>query len=493
MLVISVNSIKEQLSVSRSRLSEVISTDSLKGTVKDAINQKVTNYQIPLVDNYVNALDSIVSRYDGLVKLFQDTVSETDNSAIIKTEYLERIKQRMKDPIEGLKSSSSKTQNIYAGISDILTLTNPSLDSVNTSYNQAVKSLDDTIKNMEAFNSVLLKTDTFDLIDMQNSEIATLSGYAPLPYGDRVSRNYYNRTQFKNSVSEIHTAIHSNSKAVKYQNALAKQLAESKYSGTIISEQQKEISVSKISEFFNLTPPEAEDVADYIKSMGEAIVTYRGANIFLNGIKITMDSQGRMRWGNRFLFKSNSEHLYRHGINFQDASGIDFKNYHYSGNLKGIARFSEMGKAGWSGFKESVNPLNDAKGWREVGKFGKTFKLAGGILTAINIYNNFRENVDMSDGISAKEARDFTIDTAVDIGSGAAAAGMGAAIGSAFLPPLGTVVGAVAGIGFNYLFNSVKSRETGKSLVDTIKDFGKNVGDDIGKRIGDLLSSKFGG
>ena len=493
LLVISVNSIKEQLSVSRSRLSEVVSTDSLKGAVKDAINQKVTNYQIPLVDNYVNALDSIVSRYDGLVKLFQDTVSETDNSAIIKTEYLERIKQRMKDPIEGLKSSSSKTQNIYAGISDILTLTNPSLDSVNTSYNQAVKSLDDTIKNMEAFNSVLLKTDTFDLIDMQNSEIATLSGYAPLPYGDRVSRNYYSRPQFKNSVSEIHSAIHSNSKAVKYQNALAKQLAESKYSGTIISEQQKEISVSKISEFFNLTPPEAEDVADYIKSMGEAIVTYRGANIFLNGIKITMDSQGRMRWGNRFLFKSNSEHLYRHGINFQDASGIDFKNYHYSGNLKGIARFSEMGKAGWSGFKESVNPLNDAKGWREVGKFGKTFKLAGGILTAINIYNNFRENVDMSDGISAKEARDFTIDTAVDIGSGAAAAGMGAAIGSAFLPPLGTVVGAVAGIGFNYLFNSVKSRETGKSLVDTIKDFGKNVGDDIGKRIGDLLSSKFGG
>ena len=246
LLVISVNSIKEQLSVSRSRLSEVVSTDSLKGAVKDAINQKVTNYQIPLVDNYVNALDSIVSRYDGLVKLFQDTVSETDNSAIIKTEYLERIKQRMKDPIEGLKSSSSKTKNIYAGISDILTLTNPSLDSVNTSYNQAVKSLDDTIKNMEAFNSVLLKTDTFDLIDMQNSEIATLSGYAPLPYGNRVSRNYYNRTQFKNSVSEIHTAIHSNSKAVKYQNALAKQLAESKYSGTVAENE------NLIDSFFNV-------------------------------------------------------------------------------------------------------------------------------------------------------------------------------------------------------------------------------------------------
>ena len=493
LLVISVNSIKEQLSVSRSRLSEVVSTDSLKGAVKDAINQKVTNYQIPLVDNYVNALDSIVSRYDGLVKLFQDTVSETDNSAIIKTEYLERIKQRMKDPIEGLKSSSSKTQNIYAGISDILTLTNPSLDSVNTSYNQAVKSLDDTIKNMEAFNSVLLKTDTFDLIDMQNSEIATLSGYASLPYGDRVSRNYYNRIQFKNSVSEIHSAIHSNSKAVKYQNALAKQLAESKYSGTVISEQQKEISVSKISETFGLTPPEAEDVLDYIKSMGEAVITYRGANIFLNGIKITMDSQGRMRWGNRFLFKSSTNNLYRHGRNFRNASGIDLENYHYSGNLQGVARMKEMGKAGWSGFKESVNPLNDFKDWREVGKVGKAFKLAGGILTAINIYNNFRENVDMSDGISAKEARDFTIDTAVAIGSGAAAAGMGAAIGSAFLPPLGTVVGAVAGIAINYALNHVKLPFVGKSVVDTIKDFGKGIGDSIGNSIGNVVSSIFGG
>ena len=170
----SVGGIKGDLTKARSSLSQVVSTDSLKGVVKDTMNQTVSNYQIPLLDNYSNALDSIVNLYDGIIKLFKETVGETNDSAIINTEYLERVKQRMKDPIEGLKSSSSKTQNIYAGISDILTLTNPSLDSVNTSYSQAVKSLDDTIKNMEAFNSVLLKTDTFDLIDMQNSEIATL-------------------------------------------------------------------------------------------------------------------------------------------------------------------------------------------------------------------------------------------------------------------------------------------------------------------------------
>ena len=231
LLVISVNSIKEQLSVSRSRLSEVVSTDSLKGAVKDAINQKVTNYQIPLVDNYVNALDSIVSRYDELVKLFQDMVSETDNSAIIKTEYLERIKQRMKDPIEGLTSSSSKTQNIYAGISDILTLTNPSLDSVNTSYNQAVKSLDDTIKNMEAFNQLVGDSSFTDLINVQNNQLKFLALRSSTPYTEYAAISYYRSTGFKNDVAEYTKAVHSGGKKVELQNDLAKRLAESKYSG----------------------------------------------------------------------------------------------------------------------------------------------------------------------------------------------------------------------------------------------------------------------
>ena len=231
LLVISVNSIKEQLSVSRSRLSEVVSTDSLKGAVKDAINQKVTNYQIPLVDNYVNALDSIVSRYDELVKLFQDMVSETDNSAIIKTEYLERVKQRMKDPIEGLKSSSSKTQNIYAGISDILTLTNPSLDSVNTSYNQAVKSLDDTIKNMEAFNQLVGDSSFTDLINVQNNQLKFLALRSSTPYTEYAAISYYRSTGFKNDVAEYTKAVHSGGKKVELQNDLAKRLAESKYSG----------------------------------------------------------------------------------------------------------------------------------------------------------------------------------------------------------------------------------------------------------------------
>ena len=96
-------------------------------------------------------------------------------------------------------------------------------------------------------------------------------------YGDRVSRNYYNRTQFKNSVSEIHTAIHSNSKAVKYQNALAKQLAESKYSGTVAENE------NLIDSFFNVYKnvtksdlyKDSKSYKKYLKSITAYYALYR--------------------------------------------------------------------------------------------------------------------------------------------------------------------------------------------------------------------------
>lgn len=454
LLVISVNSIKEQLSVSRSRLSEVVSTDSLKGAVKDAINQKVTNYQIPLVDNYVNALDSIVSRYDGLVKLFQDTVSETDNSAIIKTEYLERIKQRMKDPIEGLKSSSSKTKNIYAGISDILTLTNPSLDSVNTSYNQAVKSLDDTIKNMEAFNSVLLKTDTFDLIDMQNSEIATLSGYAPLPYGNPASRNYYNRTWFKNSVSEIHTAIHSNSKAVKYQNALAKQLAESKYSGTVDLNNQNYSDVISNDLKNNFASESIMNGIDVFGDKGWVKLLEKTPTVvggLINGLYKLSDSLGSfINLGTNGIVPPNI---------FDNVSNVASGSFISIG--KGI---------------ESV-----AKSGPEIGR----------AMTFIGPAIDFTAQVSAGENVP-----NAVIKTGVHTVVSNTAMAIGGAIGSAIpIPVVGTAVGivtgAAVGIVVNSVFDMIYDNTVGKEvtkITNNVVKAGKEVIDGVGNAVSDFFS-----
>ena len=497
----SVGGIKGDLTKARSSLSQVVSTDSLKGVVKDTINQKVSNYQIPLLDNYSNALDSIVNRYDGIIKLFKETVGETDNSAIIKTEYLERIKQRMKDPIEGLKSSSSKTKNIYAGISDILTLTNPSLDSVNTSYNQAVKSLDDTIKNMEAFNSVLLKTDTFDLIDMQNSEIATLSGYASLPYGNSASRNYYNRTWFKNSVSEIHTAIHSNSKAVKYQNALAKQLAESKYSGTIAENKDlidalfnvykdiKENRLYKKVEYFELesmlaalyayyrfrknkkgdiivskaTTEFGKSLDDYFKvgkklsgSHIYEVVQYKNGDVSQT-FKSIMKNLGYTKYNEELskVFKSFTDttrfstKVASVGKSIVSTTGSLLKE-----EFTNEISFKDAGKGLWKGITSEKGLIGSVKegltNFKSATKFGKFLKgaaVVGVALDVVDTFSNISENEKEAkrqglrgNEVEASKATGFVIDAAK--AAGTTVAGIAAASAGAVLA--GLVVGATA-------------------------------------------------
>ena len=448
LLSISVESIKSQLSVSRSRLSEVVSTDSLKGAVKDAINQKVTNYQIPLVDNYINTLDSIFSRYEGILKLFQDTVSETNTSAIIHTEYLESLKQRIKDPVNDLNKISSEALIIYAGIGDILTLTNPSLDSVKASYSEAVKSLDDTIENMEAFNSVLLKTDTFDLIDMQNSEIAILSGYAPLPYGNTASRNYYNRTWFKNSVSEIHSAIHSNSKAVKYQNALAKQLAESKYSGTVA--ENKDLIDALFNVYKNVTTSDlyknSKGYKKYLKSILPAlyaayrfkkdrfgnVIVYKDTTLFWNKLDeflklnkklnqnksyaIALYSSGKPTKAFESLFAKLGNTRYNEGLRnvlatFDENTKMvhkivkvgeslvkttnsllkeEFiKEVTFKGALKNVWKSSKAG--GGKGLVESATDSfkNYKEGFKSASKFGKFLKGAAVVGVALDVVDTF--------------------------------------------------------------------------------------------------------
>ena len=439
LLSISVESIKSQLSVSRSRLSEVVATDSLKGLVKDAINNKVTNYQIPLVDNYINTLDSIFSRYEGILKLFQDTVSETNTSAIIHTEYLESLKQRIKDPVNDLNKISSEALIIYAGIDDILTLTNPSLDSVKASYSQAVKSLDDTIENMEAFNSVLLKTDTFDLIDMQNSEIATLSGYAPLPYGNTASRNYYNRTWFKNSVSEIHSAIHSNSKAVKYQNALAKQLAESKYSGTV---EQGKMSYT----WENMLKDTFEKITDFSEWSKESL------GQFLESTKETIIKQGKnigKSWGARLQPRENGKFV---RDSFKPRKWL-------SGKLKGLS-----GTA--------------SKAIGSIAKWGGRGLIALGAYEEAAEYYNEYHNVGRAISYS-------TVATGAGVLTGMA---VGAAFaGAPFIVGVGAavVVGAAVSVGIKALYKNVKPF---RDVVDGAGD----ILNGVGKALSNSLSSMKG-
>ncbi|MBO0440303.1 hypothetical protein [Candidatus Enterococcus ikei] len=158
--------------------------------------------------------------------------------------------------------------------------------------------------------------------------------------------------------------------------------------------------------------------------------------------------------------------------------------FHYSRLPDGGINYAELKAAGWNGFKEAFNPANDFKGWGDASKVGKFGKGLGILGTVVTVGNNFSDNIDLSDGLSIGETVNFATDTAIDFGSGAGATAAGAAIGSFFLPPLGTVVGAATGVFINERLNNWKYGDPPKSTVDHVKDGVKKVT----KGLGDMFS-----
>jgi len=133
----------------------------------------------------------------------------------------------------------------------------------------------------------------------------------------------------------------------------------------------------------------------------------------------------------------------------------------------------------WEGLKVT-------EGWSGATNFTKFSKAAG----AFGVVTMLTEN-----GTSAYDSKtgkmdwlQFGVDSAVDVGTGAAAMATGAAIGTAFLPPLGTAVGAAAGAGINLLINT-KFPPSGDSLVDITKEKANQVADKVVESVGECVSN----
>lgn len=186
---------------------------------------------------------------------------------------------------------------------------------------------------------------------------------------------------------------------------------------------------------------------------------------YLDGRKWTENSQRQLLLlGGKTGYKDKTSHLTRLGKDFNAQSGVRID--HYKKPLK--AGLNGAGTA----IVDTAGDFN-FKAWKGasvVTNAGRAFGAAGTVLMiGSNAYDTFHDGI--QDGI---EVRDFVVDTAVDLGSAAAAAGIGAAAGSLVLPPIGTVIGAGAGLAANYLMNAELPFFGNKSFVDGAKDLIKN-------------------
>ncbi|VED91626.1 transposase, Gram-positive bacteria [Streptococcus equinus] len=227
----SISQTKSQLSSAKKKLKSAANSEALKGDVKDAIDNKINNYQVPLLTNYVNSLDVISQGYDNLISTFKSIVSENSDSAIIDTDILQQMVDKFDSPLEQLKTSSDAINKAIDDVADIVTLTKVTTDDAISEFRGAKKVLTNTIKDMGTFNNTVFTSEAGDILDEQNTQITSLSDLGSSSYTSKKAKDFYKKTAFKTEVKETKLVVSGKSRRDQLKNELAKNLYDSKYRG----------------------------------------------------------------------------------------------------------------------------------------------------------------------------------------------------------------------------------------------------------------------
>lgn len=377
-----------------------------------------------------------------------------------------------------VSSSITNTQGFMDKIDDYDEKRSKNIDTLYAQIAECDK------KYESAFNTILETINTID------STIATLTQCVSINTSGELKNNVSNlkRDELKNNIKD---AVEKSGKDNVYELEMdydgIKKMLDGVQDGikaedliNTLDDSKEAIKMFKDGIWFSVR-----------KVNGKYIVNVKGSSI---------SGTNKMTWNELTHFlkqnvknvdwtKYDAKQLVRDGIDLSSAKGRKLfqdmgdtlagqmnmdeiiKSYLEHGRLQtGLRTFKDE-------FLKSLNPKEYFNFAEEASKLGKATKSLGIVGDALTVVSNVVDNVDEAGGwshISADTVQDIVTESAVDITTGAASAAAGAAIGSCFLPPVGTAVGAVAGIAIDYGANNIKLIDVDgdgekDSLVDGIK------------------------
>lgn len=249
-----------------------------------------------------------------------------------------------------------------------------------------------------------------------------------------------------------------------------------------------------------------KDGRRFIKLVGANNMTKQQVKEFMEAIT------GKEGWT-----KYDSKILRQKGIELYNNKNANrtferlFKDGKYEALAKHLENFqlstgAKMAKAFGNEFKDSMrfwDDFNPSK-YSDLGKVSKFAKGLSAAGTALDIASDFSDDF-FENGkftMSGDNVKEFVVDTTVSVTANAGTTAAGAAIGSLFAPPIGTVVGAGAGAAIGFVTNIDVHDFDGDGKKDSLIDgakYGANcavdyIGDKAGEvadGIGDFFGSIF--
>ena len=174
-LAASVKATKSDLSRARTNGNQIQSTDSLKGKVKDAINNEMGNYTIPLMNGYETAATKLQTEFQHLINEFMNIVQETDSNAIIDTDALESMSRDLNHERDNVDDEIKDANKAISSVSDIIDLGKLSNSKVDSKVKSATRKIKKISDDMEAFNNVKVKGDIDAVMNSVNSTLKVIS------------------------------------------------------------------------------------------------------------------------------------------------------------------------------------------------------------------------------------------------------------------------------------------------------------------------------
>lgn len=501
--------VSAKLQTLKTKLHSISQLSSFTGKTADSAKSYFATVHGELITELEEAMNQLDKNMIKITSEFNQIVDQS-NHAIIKENYLHEV-------LDHVSHTDQDVQEVYHGentvnqkISDIVALNNYQIDQFSSSIQDAKKRIQKVMEDLHLYDQQALK-----LVKNSKEKISSLSGKVALRKMNHQATfigaptNLSVRTEDEKSITDhVNGGISSFRHILAGLNTTDKRLTTIYQSAVLLMMDKKQrmhfiktgrhslnlASYRKFNNLMRFTPFKMSSKEySFLKNSGKKLSK-------LEQYKKLIIPFGKER-GKLAMIKE-----------FDRLYGLE-KYQKFKGLKTTGAKTLSMGKTFIDeliGKKiKTTNTILKNSSWKKPQTFlksyadefkvstkdanvlGKTTKAIGRGLGPLSAALHIRENWKDNKGNTQK----VIVGSAVDIAGGSVATAVGAAVGSAFLPPIGTVVGGVVGAGLSSAFHAkIPWGNPPKSLSDHSKELvnkGVNSAKKAAKSIGKKISKWF--
>lgn len=492
----SVKSITAKLDTLKQKTNNISKIHSFQGETADTTKHYFQNVHGQTIIVLQETARHILKNYTEITKTFQQMV-DADSAAILTKEYLLDLDKEVKTIETGMLDTHHEGEQIITSVSDIISLQVPAISPFIDNVDNSEKHIQDVNERFHRFDQKGLQivNDSKQDVEkvMQKIIQLTANSIASSNHFPKVNSKDIGKVQQPDDIKLATMAVgmlvgmKSFEKVLKNINKANTMMTAAAQLYTYYKLDEKSRDILKKEGIHGFTKEQYRNfnniisttfykfkAKEFIHHLGE-FKTKAFAEDNYKFLRDSLDVYGKERGKLAMLreydklfglekyrqFKNLT--ISKKTIKLATTFGDEFVGKAYKSTKKTIKSLPSWKnpkiayKNAAESFKESTKGMNS---------LGKSMKVVGKGLGPLGVGIVAADNYKTYKGDTQK----VVVGTVVDSTFGAGSAAIGATVGSAFFPPIGTVVGAGTGIVLSSLAN-VKRGNPPKSITDKTKDF----------------------